>query len=117
MASGFEDMRVQGVCLTATTPLLVFENLLSQMRQPWVQAVLRKRNIFICLSLHRCFRKVPDRENPGLWDRREAGFDLFHTYPREFKTDSELLQMSPREFLQGFIFAQKFRTSTQLHVT
>ena len=25
MASGFEDMRVQGVCLTATTPLLVFE--------------------------------------------------------------------------------------------
>ena len=117
MASGFEDMRVQGVCLTAKTPLLVFENVLSQMRQPWVQAVLCKRNICICLSLHRCLRKVPDRENTGLWDRREAGFDWLHTYLREVKTDSKLLQMGPREFQQGFISAQKFRTSTQLHIT
>ena len=57
-----------------------------------------------------CLRKVPDRENTGLWDRREAGFHLLHTYVREVKTDSKLLQTGPRKFQQGFICAPKPRT-------
>ncbi len=60
------DIQVQGVCLTATTPLLVLENVfLSRRRQPWVHAVLRKRNTCIRLSLHRCLREVPDRDKTG----------------------------------------------------
>ena len=39
MASGLDDMRVQGVCLTATTPLLILENVLSRARPPWVHAM------------------------------------------------------------------------------
>ena len=66
MASGLDDIRVQGVCPTATTPFVDFDNVLSRVRQPWVHAALRKRNLFMCLSLHRCLRKVPDREKTGL---------------------------------------------------
>ena len=104
MASGLDDIRVQGVCLMATTPLLVPENVLSRMRQPWVHAVSRKRIMFMCLSLHRGPRKASDRR--GLvYDRMEAGFHWLYTSLREAKTDSKLLQTRPRE-LQTVSYSQ-----------
>ena len=45
-----------------------------------------------------------------LYDRREAGLHWFHTYLKEAKTDSKLLQTGFREFQKGIIFAQKSRT-------
>ena len=45
-----------------------------------------------------------------LYDRREAGLHWFHTYLKEVKTDSKLLQTGLREFQKGIIFAQKSRT-------
>ena len=79
MASGLDDMRVQGVCLTATTPLLILENVLSRMRPSWVHAILLKRNIFMWLSLHRGTRKasgmrgvVDDRMEEGLQETMQT---------------------------------------------
>ena len=52
---------VRATCLTATTPCGVFKSVLSRVRQPWVQAFLRKRNKFMCPSLYRGPRKASDR--------------------------------------------------------
>ena len=72
MASGLDDIRVQGVCLTATTPLLILGNVLSRMRPPGVHAALRKRNIFMCLSFHRGPRQASDMRGV-VDDRLEEG--------------------------------------------
>ena len=78
---------------------------------------LYAKEIFSCACP---FTDASERFQTGrrrVYDRREAGFHWRHTYLREAKTVSKLLQIGPREFQQRFIFAQKSRTLTQLHIT
>ena len=111
-----ECTRAAGDVPDGNNTLWCFGKFLEPNATARLQAFSCKRNMCMCLSLHRGSRKASDRR--GLvYDRMEAGFHWLHTSLREAKTDSKLLQTGPRELQQGFISAQKSCTPTQVQCT
>ena len=56
-----------------------FKSVLSRVRQPWVQAFLRKRQELMCPSLYRGPRKASDRRRLVI-ERMGGGFHWRHHY-------------------------------------